>query len=64
MGLGVDALSMSPPLLGEVKRAIRCLTHERARQLAEEALGMEEGFAIHRLLHRALDRIHACSGSS
>jgi phosphotransferase system enzyme I (PtsP) len=64
LGLGVDALSMSPPLLGEVKRAIRCLTHERARQLAEAALGMEDGFAIHRLLHRALDRIRACSGST
>jgi len=64
LGLGIDGLSMSAPLLGEVKRAIRCLTRERARQLAEAALGMEEGFAIHRLLHRALDRIHACSGSN
>jgi phosphotransferase system enzyme I (PtsP) len=64
LGLGIDALSMSAPLLGEVKRAIRCLTHEQARQLAEAALGMEDGFAIHRLLHRALDRIQACSGSS
>lgn len=63
LGLGIDGLSMSPPLLGEVKRAIRCLTRERARQLAEAALGMEEGFAIHRLLHRALDSIQTCSGS-
>lgn len=63
LGLGVDGLSMSPPLLGEVKRAIRCVTRERARQLAEQALRMEDGFAIHRLLHGALDRIHACSGS-
>jgi phosphotransferase system enzyme I (PtsP) len=62
LGLGVDGLSMSPPLLGEVKRAIRCVTRERARQLAEAALGMEDGFAIHRLLHGALARIQACSG--
>lgn len=64
LGLGVDGLSMSPALLGEVKRAIRCVTCERARQLAETALRMEDGFAIHRLLHGALDRIQACSGSN
>jgi phosphotransferase system enzyme I (PtsP) len=63
LGLGVDALSMSPALLGEVKRTIRCLTRERARQLAEAALAMEDGFAIHRLLHGALDRVQSCSGA-
>jgi len=64
LGLGIDGLSMSPRLVGEVKRAIRCLTRERARLLAEAARGMEEGFAIHRLLHRALDSIQTCSGSN
>jgi phosphotransferase system, enzyme I, PtsP len=64
LGLGVDSLSMSPSLLGEVKRAIRCVDRERARQLADAALRMEDGFAIHRLLHGALAAIQTCSGSN
>jgi phosphotransferase system enzyme I (PtsP) len=63
LGLGVDRLSMSPALLGEVKRAIRCVTRELAARLAETALGMEDGFSIHRLLNNALDRVRSCSGS-
>jgi phosphotransferase system enzyme I (PtsP) len=63
LGLGVDGLSMSPALLGEVKRAIRCVTRAQARGLAEAALRMEDGFAIHRLLHGALETVQACSGA-
>ncbi|MGB5832102.1 MAG: phosphoenolpyruvate--protein phosphotransferase [Thiohalocapsa sp.] len=63
LGLGVDGLSMSPALLGEVKRAIRCVSREQAGRLAETALGMEDGFAIHRLLHGALEKVQDCSGS-
>lgn len=63
LGLGVDSLSMSPPLLGEVRRVIRCFNAATARHLAEAALVMEDGFAIHRRLHAALEGIRSCSGS-
>lgn len=55
LGMGVDALSMSPNSFGHVKLAIRSFTLQRARSLLDEALGMEDGFAIHRLLRGALE---------
>jgi hypothetical protein len=51
---------MSPALLAQVKLAIRCITKRRARQLADTALGMEDGFSIHRLMNGALDEIRLC----
>jgi phosphotransferase system enzyme I (PtsP) len=55
LGMGVDALSMSPAGLARVKLVIRSFTRQRARSLLDEALGMEDGFAIHRLLSGALE---------
>ena len=52
--MGVDALSMSPAGLARVKLVIRSFTRQRARTLLYEALEMEDGFAIHRLLNGAL----------
>ena len=63
LGLGVDSLSMSPTLLGEVKRVIRCCNRADARRLAEATLAMGDGFAIHRHVHAELERIQHCSGS-
>jgi phosphotransferase system enzyme I (PtsP) len=60
LGMGADTLSMSPSLLAEVKLAIRCFTRARARLLAETALGMEDGFSIHRLMNGALEEIRGC----
>jgi len=53
LGMGVDALSMSPMSLPRVKLTIRSFTRERARALADNAR-KEDGFAIHRLLNGAL----------
>jgi phosphotransferase system enzyme I (PtsP) len=53
--MGVDALSMSPAGLARVKLVIRSFTRQRARSLLDEALRMEDGFAIHRLLSGALE---------
>jgi len=63
LGLGVDSLSMSPALLGEVKRVIRCCNRADARRLAEAALATADGFAIHQHVHAELGRIKQCSGS-
>jgi phosphotransferase system enzyme I (PtsP) len=55
LGMGVDALSMSPAVLARVKLVIRSFTLQRARALLDEALEMEDGFTIHRLLNGALE---------
>ncbi len=60
LGMGVDTLSMSPALLSQVKLAIRCFTRGRARQLADTALGMSDGFSIDRLMNGALEEIQGC----
>jgi len=55
LGMGVDALSMSPASLARVKLVIRSFTLHRARALLDEALEMEDGFTIHRLLNGVLE---------
>jgi phosphotransferase system enzyme I (PtsP) len=57
LGMGVDALSMSATSLARIKLVIRSFTLQRARSLFDEALGMEDGFAIHRLLSGALEEV-------
>ena len=55
LGMEVDSLSMSPASLPRVKRVIRSFTRQRARALFDAALGLEDGFAVHRLLNGALE---------
>jgi phosphotransferase system enzyme I (PtsP) len=62
LGMGVDALSMSPALLARAKLAIRSFTRQRARILVDAALGLEDGFAVHRLMNGALEEVGELSG--
>jgi phosphotransferase system enzyme I (PtsI) len=39
VGLGVSELSMAPPLIPEVKEALRSVSLDDARELARRALG-------------------------
>lgn len=55
LGMGIDALSMSPTSLSRVKLVIRTFTADRARQLLDEALGQDDGLSVHRLLTAALE---------
>jgi len=57
LGMGVDALSMSPASLARVKLVIRSFTLQRARELLDAALRMEDGFAIHRLMNGSLKEV-------
>jgi phosphotransferase system enzyme I (PtsP) len=57
LGMGVDALSMSATSFARVKLVIRSFTQQHARSLLDEALGMEDGFAIHRLLNGAIEGV-------
>src|SRR6266567_518660 len=54
LGMRVDALSMSPASLARVKLVIGSFTLQRARELLDAALRMEDGFAIHRLMNGSL----------
>src|SRR5690606_17378523 len=47
LGLGVDELSMAPPLLPAVKYLVRSMTMSDARKLAQQALGMNSPQAIY-----------------
>lgn len=54
LGLGVDTLSMSPVALARVKRVIRTFTAKRARAVAMDSLGLDDGHAVRQHLTRAL----------
>jgi phosphotransferase system enzyme I (PtsP) len=56
LGMGIDALSMSPAALLRVKLVIRTFTTKRASALAEEALGLEDGREVFNLLKGALEQ--------
>ncbi len=55
LGMGADTLSMNLTSLAHIKWTLRHFTAHRARALLEEALTLEDGFAIHRLLDGALE---------
>lgn len=56
LGMGIDALSMSPGSLSRVKLVIRTFTAKRARELLGEALAGDDGLSVHRLLNAALEK--------
>jgi phosphotransferase system enzyme I (PtsP) len=55
LGMGVDALSMSPASFGRVKLVIRAFTSKRAQALADEALEQEDERQVRGLLNDALE---------
>lgn len=55
LGMGTDALSMNLTSLARVKWTIRRFTVDQAQALLNEALALEDGFAIYRLLDGALE---------
>jgi len=57
LGLGLDEFSMSATSIPQVKHIIRSLTYERAKQIAEEALSMDNPEDIRNMIKRELDGI-------
>ena len=53
-GLGVRELSMAPPLIPEVKQALRSVTIDRARELADAALEAADAAAARQLAASAI----------
>jgi phosphotransferase system enzyme I (PtsP) len=54
LGIGVDSLSMNPSYLPRVKWTIRSFTKQKARELSEKALTLENETKIVDLLNNAL----------
>ncbi len=54
LGLGIDRLSMPPHQLPEIKRVIRAIRDDRARELAAEVLTLETAADVTLRLRRAL----------
>jgi len=50
LGLGVTSLSMSAPSIPQVKEAIRRVTYDEAKGIADRVLGMASGPAIRKFL--------------
>ncbi len=59
MGMGVDGFSAGPRMVPEIKQAIRSVTMEEAKAVAEEALSLRTRGAIREYLHGALNRMQA-----
>ena len=54
LAMGFDVLSMNATSLPRVKKALRSVNREEARELLAEVMGLEDGHAIHRRLEAAL----------
>ncbi len=52
IGLGVDALSIAPALVPEVKALLRTLTRSRCAEVADEALRLDSSAAVRGLVAR------------
>ncbi|TYP56790.1 phosphoenolpyruvate--protein phosphotransferase [Thermosediminibacter litoriperuensis] len=57
LGMGLDEFSMSATSISQVKKVIRSLTYEQAKQIAAKALEMESPEEIKKMLHEVLEEI-------
>nr|WP_245628471.1 phosphoenolpyruvate--protein phosphotransferase [Fervidicola ferrireducens] len=57
LGMGLDEFSMSATSISQVKKVIRSLTFEQAKQIADKALEMESPAEIKEMLNKVLEEI-------
>jgi phosphoenolpyruvate-protein kinase (PTS system EI component) len=50
IGLGVDELSLHPPLVASVKARVRGLDSRECERAARDAIGLEDGHQVRELL--------------
>jgi phosphoenolpyruvate-protein kinase (PTS system EI component) len=56
IGMGVDALSVTPPAIPATKEAVRAVDSHKARRVADEALSADSATAVRGLLGSAAER--------
>ncbi|MCF6097499.1 phosphoenolpyruvate--protein phosphotransferase [Thermovorax subterraneus] len=57
LGMGLDEFSMSATSISQVKKVIRSLTFEQAKQIADKALEMDNPTEIREMLNKVLEEI-------
>jgi phosphotransferase system enzyme I (PtsI) len=57
LGLGLDEFSTSPIAIPEIKRIIRAVTMVQAKEIAEEALGLQTGKEVEQYARQKLKEI-------
>jgi phosphotransferase system enzyme I (PtsI) len=57
LGMGLDEFSMSATSISQVKKVIRSLTYDQAREIANKALEMESPAEIKEMLNKVLEEI-------
>ena len=57
LGMGFRELSLAPSMIPEIKRVIRSVTMERAREVAQTAISMGEPDQTQQYLHASLRQI-------
>ncbi|SHM83681.1 phosphoenolpyruvate--protein phosphotransferase [Caldanaerovirga acetigignens] len=57
LGMGLDEFSMSATSISQVKKVIRSLTYDQAREIANKALEMENPAEIKEMLNKVLEEI-------
>jgi len=58
LGMGLDEFSMSASSIPQVKNIIRTLTYEKAKQIAQEALSMDNPEDIRNMVKREMEAIN------
>jgi len=56
LGMGIDSLSMSAGSLLRIKWVIRSFSHQRAREILDRALEMEDGRSVRQMMIEEIDR--------
>ncbi len=58
LGLGLDEFSMNPPAIPFAKRLIRSISHEQAREVAEEALNLRSDQEIREFVQKMVPEVN------
>ena len=57
LGLGLNEFSMSAPSIPQVKKIIRSVSFETAKEIAEEALDLETGEEVQAMIKAKLNEL-------
>ena len=59
LGMGLDEFSMSASSIPQVKNIIRSLTYEKAKEIAQKALSMDNPEDIRNMVKEEMEKINS-----